>query len=137
MTPQPKPSSPCPWIRAEDFVNTNLAVTVTNTTTSTQVNPAQVELTGLGEKELSLRLPSQTCAVGQFLAITIVTSRGDTAGTKIEATAKVLDKEKFDLATSLVTVRFYQFDEKQWLSFLKSLASRQDQVNQQVRKIKE
>lgn len=109
--------------RQEDFNTIRTKVTVNNTTTGTALKSHRNRIVEILEKGMSLELPSDSCAVGDYLVVKIEyeNEKGEKgvfkSGAKVES-----------IQDSSVVVSLIQFDQIEWEVFLTIFMERQNAI---------
>ena len=123
--------------KISDFEDlTHSFISLNNSTTSTSLNAADLKLVKIVEfleKGCSMRMPKNRCAAGHQLLFTVDAKNIGS----MDFTAKVATSERLDDASVLVSLEFYQVNQKKWDALLLQYAERQAQLNQIVRDLKD
>jgi hypothetical protein len=123
-------------IKASDFETVELSFTVKNTTTRTEVkNTDVVKLVVLGERGMSLELPSRSCAKGHNLIVSIKT-RHAPKDFEFTFTAKVEEVASVDKTSDQIDVTMLQFDESQWNDLQSLFSNRQAEILEFLKAVK-
>jgi hypothetical protein len=134
------------WIKTVDLKETVLCFVIRNTTTNSPIlNTADVELTEMTDYGMTLKMPKRSCAFGHLLKITIVKKQKQLlpngklgfSGEEKEmtVTAKVIAEQLLDFNSKVITLKFYQFDEKVWKRLIKFFVEKQKRIGSIVERM--
>ncbi len=129
--PRQPDSGEAPLIDPKDFESVRVELTVSNTTTRTELRkdaePQLVQL--LEDTQVVLDLPVRSCSKGHHLSIEFVIRRpGRKKPSKLECTAKVDGIEHETPDRDRVTVSLFQYEEQEWQDFRASFSDRQSEI---------
>lgn len=115
----------------KDFESIKLIVYFANTTTGTAIkDPGKISLTEIGEKHLTLDLPSKSCNAKHNVTVDI--KRFDKQQKKeieiVKATGKVHSFQDVGDDRARVVIECVQFDEKSWADLLAFYSNRQQEI---------
>lgn len=142
------PNSASTWLRASDLAQVSFSIAVTNAITHSLISDSKseagqkslIQLTGISAASITMTVPVQSCALGQFLNVKIrrtVWSPGEKKPplTEIDLTGKVADEEPLQNGSKCVSLALFQVDIKTWTKWLDELNAWQDRINTVVRSI--
>jgi hypothetical protein len=134
-------------LRVEDYSEMRHSVFIENNTTRTHIyESGKVFLVALDEQSLAIRAPRGICAMGHHLTFYILSRltintfsllNNEERRDLVSVTAKVKHQEPLVDKCEYIEFEIVQVQEKQWRSLIKSYASRQNQLNAVVNRIKE
>jgi len=137
------------FLKASDFDNLDYSVLLENTTTRTEIHDARkVRMVEFMEKGAILRVHRHSCAKGHMLQLYVVPNRTDLKVSEMPKsevnfpglfiiTGKVIEIAPGGSAADMITLEFYQYNEKSWKAFVGSFAKRQKEVDRIIKTMKE